>query len=142
MTYPTFEVGEVVSFEYVWKREYAAGQRHGLKARPCAIIVAVAEASGDTRLYLAPITHAEPADKKAGMLIPRTIKRALNLDDDRSWIIVNELNKTLLPSPELRKTPAGEWSYGILPEKFFSAVYDAIMAHENNRSLSIQDRDR
>lgn len=141
MTYPAFEVGEVISFEYVWKREYDAGQRHGLKARPCAVVVAVADASGDRRIYVAPITHVELSESSAGVVIPKSIKRALGLDDAPSWIIVNELNKTLLPSPEIRKTPQGKWSYGFLPEPFFAAVYDAIMAHDRGRRLSVQDRD-
>ena len=140
MKYPTFGVGEVISFEYVWKREYDAGQRHGLKSRPCSVIVSIVDDDENTRIYVAPITHTEPQDG-GGVLLPASVKRILGLDDEPSWIIVTELNRTRLPSPEVRKTPGGRWSYGYLPEPFFKIVYEAIMKHQNERRLSVQDRD-
>lgn len=50
--------------------------------------------AGLTLAYVLPITHT-PLDKdKDGVEIPLLTKRRLGLDEERSWIITTELNRS------------------------------------------------
>ena len=46
---------------------------------------------------------AAPGDPATAVEIPMPIKRHLGLDDDRSWIVVDEGNEFLWPGYDLRK---------------------------------------
>jgi hypothetical protein len=141
VTGPTFEVGQVVEYEYLWAREAQCGRDHGRKDRPCAIVFAVIGRDDAPRIFLAPITHEPPRKAGDAVAFPPATKKRLGLDDEPSWIVVTELNATRLPAPELRPTPEGAWSYGFLPEPLFKRLFAAIKLRADEDRLTIIDRD-
>jgi hypothetical protein len=52
-----------------------------------------------------PITHSAPHNPASAIEIPLPIKRHLGLDDDPSWIVVDEGNEFLWLGYDLRKLP-------------------------------------
>jgi hypothetical protein len=57
------------------------------------------------------------------------VERHLQLDDDRSWIMVSEGNEFVWPGHDLRQRPhSNRCDYGFLPPRLFDAVRDAFLA--------------
>jgi hypothetical protein len=124
------EPGLVISYAYLWHREYQVGQEEGRKDRPSVIILTVErEADGATVVTVLPITHSAPADPAAAVEVPLPVKRHLGLDDARSWIVVAEGNEFVWPGYDLRKLPRGDrYDYGFVPPRLFDQVRDAFIA--------------
>ena len=143
MPIPIPEPGLVIGYSYLWHHEHTAGSEEGRKDRPCAIIVATLDADGDTVVYVAPITHTAPALPDDGLEIPTRLKRHLNLDDKRSWVITSELNRFIWPGYDLRpiaRDQPDSFAYGFLSTDFFAAIKVSIIRHRNKRSLDLIPR--
>ena len=98
MPIPNPEPGLVISYAYLWHHEHQAGREEGQKNRPSVIVLAVEpEADDATIVTVLPITYSPPADPISAIQIPLPVKRHLGLDDDRSWIVVDEGNEFLWP---------------------------------------------
>ena len=68
--------------------EHLKGQEEGVKDRPCAIILVVAnEENGDRTVTVLPITHTPPRQSGDAIEIPAVTKRRLGLDDEKSWVL-------------------------------------------------------
>jgi hypothetical protein len=80
-------VGSVISYSYLWKEEHEKGQIEGLKLRPCVVMVVGADGG---ELVVAPITHS-PTNTE-GIELNHALKRRLGLDDEKSWLILTEVN--------------------------------------------------
>ncbi len=133
MPSPNPEPGLVISYGYLWHHEHEAGREEGQKDRPSVIVLAVErEADGATIVTVLAITHSPPTDPASAVEIPLPVKRHLGLDEDRSWVIVDEGNEFLWPGCDLRKNPRTDrYDYGFLPPRFFNHVLDAFAAcHE------------
>jgi hypothetical protein len=143
MALPTPEPGLVISYTYLWRDQAQFGAEEGRKARPCAIVVAAADDDGDIRVYVAPITHAQPDDPHA-VEVPPAVKRRLGLDAARSWIVTSELNRFVWPGfdlhPIAREAP-DTFAWGFLPVEIFEAVKRGIAAHRATRRMNITSRD-
>jgi len=80
------------------------------------------------------VTHRPPDDAAAAVEIPQVVKQRLDLDVERSWVIVNEGNTFVWPGFDLRKVPAtGRFDYGFLPPRFFNEVRDGFVAWRGKR---------
>jgi hypothetical protein len=120
----------------LWLREYRDGREEGVKDRPCAVVVAVVDIEGTTRVTVLPITHSAPEDPTAGVEIPTDTKKRLGLDPERSWIVLSEGNEFIWPGPDLRPVPGGGLSsiaYGILPPRLLAVVRDRFLALSRQR---------
>ncbi len=129
MTLPDPEPGLVISYAYLWHHEHAAGREEGLKHRPCVIVLSVSrDPGGTTRVLVAPITHARPADPEIGIEIPARVKHHLGLDSQPSWVIVDELNEFAWPGFDLRPVPgdARRVAFGFLPPRLFADIVAGI----------------
>jgi hypothetical protein len=129
MMIPKPEAGMVINYSYLWAREARAGQEEGAKNRPCAIILATEEGDRGTRVQILPVTHSPPSSDVFAVEIPAAVKRHLKLDDERSWILVDEYNQFLWPGYDLQ--PAGRSQspvYGFLPQRFFQHVIESFLA--------------
>jgi hypothetical protein len=121
----------VIRYAYLWRSEHEQGIEEGGKDRPCAILLAVIDDSGDQDVIVLPITHSPPYDPALAIEIPQPTKRRLNLDDDRSWIVLAEANRFTWPGPDLRPMKSGNTStilYGELPADLFRKVQQAWLA--------------
>lgn len=125
MAVPDPELGLVISYSYLWHYEHRAGREEGRKNRPCVIVLAV-ETTGDgvTMVRVVPVTHAPPDNAAAAVELPAAVKRHLGLDDDRSWVILDEVNEFAWPGFDLQPVPGtrGRFAYGFLPPRLFDQL--------------------
>ena len=123
--------GLVISYSYLWAREYGQGREDGLKNRPCAIVLARQIVESRLLVTVLAITHSTPVNANEAIEIPATVKRLLGLDDDPSWIVLTEVNDFIWPGPDLSHVPGSNpprFDYGVLPPGFFRKVRDQLMA--------------
>lgn len=70
-------------------------------------------------VVVAPITHSEPIGHANSLEIPSAVKQRLGLDEERSWIVTDDVNSFIWPGPDLRsidpKKPEAGFAYGFLP---------------------------
>lgn len=124
MALPEPELGLVISYAYLWRREHLAGHFEGRKDRPCVIVLAVNQGAKGKRVTVVPITHSEPRDKSLVVELPQAVKRHLGLDAERSWVMLDEGNRFLWPGFDLRLAPGrnDRYDYGYLPPRLFAAI--------------------
>jgi len=129
MALPDPRPGLVVSHAYLWHPEHLKGLEEG-KVRPCVIVLTIERThEGDIEVTVVPVTHRAPPEGATAVEIPHAVKRALGLDDDRSWIILDEGNEFVWPGFDLRKIPTtGNFHYGFLPPRLFDEVRDKFLA--------------
>lgn len=131
MTWPEPQPGLVIRYAYLWDREARAGQEEGVKDRPCAVVLAVKDEDGDTRVYVLPITHAASHDPAEAIELPAAVKRHLGLDEARSWVVLTEANVFTWPGPDLRPLPGQgpeSVAYGHLPPRLLRTIRDRFVA--------------
>jgi hypothetical protein len=98
LSLPAPEAGLVIPYAYLWRREHRKGQEEGRKVRPSVIVLAVQNPKdGPPRVTVAPITHTPPAKDGDSIELPSRVKQALGLDDERSWIVLDEVNQFTWP---------------------------------------------
>jgi hypothetical protein len=132
----------VICYAYLWLAEHRQGREEGVKDRPCVIVLARRnEADGETVVTVVPVTHTPPGDPEAAVEIAPATKRRLGLDDDRSWIIVGELNRFVWPDPDLRPVSVEQldrFDYGVLPPRLFRAVkVRLLLLHEAKKFQTV-----
>jgi len=143
MALPDPAPGLVISYSYLWHDQHNAGAEEGRKTRPCAIVVATSDDHGDTKVYVAPITHSQPSDPHA-VELPRSVKRRLGLDEASSWIVTSELNRFIWPGYDLRpiaRDKPGVFAWGFLPIEIFAALKRGVAAHRRARRLILTPRE-
>ena len=132
MSLPKPEPGLVIRYAYLWRAEFLRGQEEGVKDRPCAIVLAPERVGDDTHVVVVPVTHSPPDKSEAALEIPPAIKRALGLDEARSWVILSESNRFRWPGPDLRRIgEGGSVAYGFLPPRFFAEMLRRFIALED-----------
>lgn len=130
--------GLVIHYSYLWYDQHCGGQEEGTKERPCVVVLAVSHDDGDTLVTVAPITHTSPRSPGDAVEIPAATKARLGLDDDRSWVVVTEINHFRWPGHDLRPVPGGTfgtYAYGVLPPGLFRQVKEGIGSWVRARRL-------
>lgn len=125
MGFPQPEVGLVISYSYLWSDEAEAGHVEGRKNRPCAIVLVVRQTEGSAPVVaVVPITHSLHRNADAAIEIPTRIKRHLGLDDQPSWIVLDDFNVFTWPGYDLRPVPGQQdrYHYGLLPPRLFEDI--------------------
>jgi len=139
MRTPTPVPGLVIRYSYLWRRESLQGRDEARKDRPCAVVLAAPELEGGVRVYVLPITHTPPLDPALAIELPLRVKRHLKLDDERSWIVLDEVNDFLWPGYDLRPVPGSDprdIEYGHLPPRLFDTVRDTFLRLAKARRVS------
>lgn len=130
--------GLVIGYSYLWEAEFRAGREEGTKDRPCAVVIASRTEDGDLVATVAPITHHPPDDPQDAIELPAAVKRALGLDEARSWLVCRELNRFVWPGPDLRpisRSRPGQFLHGRLPGPFMLRVFERLRALREARRL-------
>ncbi len=108
------------------------------------MVVIARKALGDrTELMAVPITTQPPRRAADGFEVPPRVKAHLELDAERCWIMVTELNRFLWPGPDVRPIQRGKELtpfYGTLPEKLFRPVLEAVIARAEAGALRAAKR--
>jgi hypothetical protein len=143
MIIPDPEPGLVISYAYVWRREFEAGQEEGSKNRPCVIVLSVNKQESGTQVTVVPITHSLPSSALPYVEIPHRVKQHLGLDDDRSFVILDEVNQFIWPGYDLRPIPGQQRdiAYGFLPPRLFDQIRSGILEIILQRRGKIIPRD-
>lgn len=134
MPLPQPQPGLVIHYEYLWRYRSEKGKEDGDKRRPCAIIIAATGMTGEIETVVAPITHLEPDPPSVGVEIPRRVKQHLGLDDERSWVIVTDLNVFTWPGVDIYpvpNSPPGTYEYGLIPSRLFDQIRKKIIEMES-----------
>ena len=129
MAYPAPEPGPVIRYAFLWPEDAVAGREEGDKDRPRAVVLTRKDENRGMIVTVLPVTHSPPRVASLAVEIPLATKRRLGLDDERSWIIVSELNRFVWPGPDLRMrvpTDSASIAYGELPSALFQKVLDAL----------------
>lgn len=93
----------VIPYACLWRHEHCKGQKEGRKVRPVVIVLAVrSPKEGAPVVTVAPITHTPPAKNGEAIELPPRVKQALGLDDERSWIVLDEVNRFAWPGYNIR----------------------------------------
>lgn len=142
MKKPDPEVGLVIRYDYLWRNEAIKGHQDGAKDRPCAIVVARHEHTGnETHVLLAPITHTKPEKSQVALPIPTKVARHLGLDSDQSWIKLDELNAARWGDPGIIPAQPGQkWEYGRLPNSLWQPAVEIVAEQARQRKVKIVDR--
>ena len=115
--------GLVISYNYLWAREYDRHEESGRKARPACVQIIVAGDSG-TVVALFPITSQPPQAGRTALEIPEMETRRIGLTIP-SWIILDEWNlDDLAKSPHI----ADPRPIGSLSQAFMKRVRDGAAA--------------
>lgn len=144
MPLPVPEPGLVIPYAYLWRHEHRKGQDEGRKVRPSVIVLAVRSAEGGvTRVTVAPITHASPMTGGEAIALSPRVKQALGLDDDPSWIVLDEVNQFAWPGYDVRPVPGSKdrFAYGFIPPKLFDTVIGRILELAAARRVAAISRD-
>ena len=129
MSLPVPESGLVISYAYLWHADHEQGREEGRKDRPCAIVMTAKDTKGKTVVTVVPVTHTPPETPDEAVEIPLATKRRLSLDDARSWVVVNEINRFVWPGSDLRPVSRREsdrFDYGFLPPAFFRQIKERL----------------
>jgi hypothetical protein len=127
MAFPEPEAGLVISYSYLWSDEAEAGHVEGRKNRPCGIVLVVQQAEDKAPVVtVVPITHSPHRNPNAAVEIPPAIRRHLGLDDQPSWIVLDDFNVFTWPGYDLRPAPGQKdrYHYGFLPPALFKTLID------------------
>jgi hypothetical protein len=134
------QIGLVIRHAYLWWSEARKGREEGLKDRPCAIVHLRINEHKELEIYICPVTHTPPEIPEKAMEIPRATKTRLGMDDERSWIIITEVNRFIWPGPDLRTVPSGGYAYGLLPAAMTRDLIAQVRANANDKSLLVVGR--
>lgn len=129
MTIPPPQPGLVISYSFLWNSEHRQGRHEGAKNRPCVIVVSSFNAAdGKTMVRVAPVTHTPPADMETAVELPLAVKRHLGLDDQRSWVTLDEMNVFAWPGFDLRPISrhSDRFDYGFLPPRLFVELVNRV----------------
>jgi hypothetical protein len=133
--------GQVIEYRYLWWSEFRRGQEEGLKDRPCAVVYAVENENGKTRVYVLPVTHTKPFESENGVELLPQWNAHLGLDDQPSWIITSELNHFEWPGADIRGNDLAAISFGFLPHKVTQRLREMIRARVREKNIRTVDRD-
>ena len=143
MTMPDPFPGLVIRYGFLWSDEARRGRSEGTKDRPAVIILAQRRREdGALVVIVAPIIH-RPADADRAIEIPPKVKKYLGLDDDASYIILDELNRFVWPGPDLRPlilNKPGLYSSGVLPVDLYRKVQETAARLLLERRAAIMTR--
>ncbi|MGE3624083.1 MAG: hypothetical protein AB7H77_09485 [Bdellovibrionales bacterium] len=129
LSFPDPVPGLVIRYSFLWSHEAESGREEGSKDRPCAIVLSCAEVQEGrrpgTKVVVLPITHRLPGNTGSAVRLPSDTKKRLGLDDECSWVVLDEVNEFTWPGPDLRLVPgrdAASISYGQLPRKVYMTI--------------------
>jgi hypothetical protein len=110
--------GLVISYNYLWAREYDRHEESGRKARPACVQIIIADGEGGTVVALFPITSQPPQAERTALAIPEMDARRIGLTIP-SWVVVDEWNlDDLAKSPHI----ADSRPIGLLSPAFMKRV--------------------
>ena len=136
MALPVPQLGLVIHFNYLGKREEQQGSDNARYPRPAVIVLAFTRGEdGAQVVVVAPVTHAPPRPGTDAIEMPAQVKRKLSLDGERSWVVVDEVNMFVWPGFDLQANKAGEIADGLVPSRFYEQIRQRVLANAQSGRL-------
>jgi len=140
------KIGHVIRYDFLWKQEQDTGLEHGLKERPCAVVlISQMREDGSRLVVVCPITHTPPHYAQQAVEIPHKVARHLGLDDQRSWIRTNTVNTFTWEQGRIpfgvMPTSDGKWEYGVLPYALREQALNQLRANSREQVVERVSRD-
>lgn len=89
--------GDVWRYPNLWARQAGDGETEGRKPRPCALVLTLPIATGETEIILLAITTRSPRPDQPAVAVPPMERRRAQLDSDAPlWIMLDEYNSDIL----------------------------------------------
>ena len=129
------DLGLVMPFVYLWRREHEAGEESGRKIRPCLIVAVVRGSTGKVRVAVAPLTSQEPETQRSAIAIPARVRTHLRLEAAASWVICDEYNEFDWPGVDIGTTPKGRSVFGYVPDALLEQVRTEMFAARKRGAL-------
>lgn len=85
---------------------------------------------------VSPITHSPPTEDDTAIELPAAVKRALGLDDQRSWLVTSEVNAFAWPGHDLDYNREGNIAYGVIPGALFARIKNRLLEQARAGRLS------
>lgn len=99
--------------------------------------------SGETDVLVAPITHSPPREADVAIEIPHQVGRHLGLDDERGYIVADQVNTVSWDDAGIVPVrPGRQWAYGRIPKGLYDQLRAAMLVLLNDRRLKIANRKR
>ncbi len=142
MERPEPKVGLVIRYDFLWSHERERGREEGAKERPCVIVTAVVRKNtGETDILVAPITHSPPREGDAAIEIPHKVGRHLGLDDERGYIVADEVNTVSWDDAGIVPVrPGRQWAYGRIPKGLYDQLRAAMLVLVRQGRLKTANR--
>ena len=132
------KAGEVFRYPFLWKRQDLQGETAGRKSRPVCIAVTVANANGETVVFILPITTKPPLSGRHAVEVPDIEARRAGLDlHVRKWVMLDEINTDIVERSWVweDRTPMGAFS-----PAFAARIRVSLLALARTGKASITDR--
>lgn len=137
---PDPRVGLVFRYDYLWHREFQAGRTTSKDRPACIVIARHDDRAGRHDVLIAAITHAPPTSGVTTIEIPHAEKRRLGLDDERSWLVLSELNRDWWPSGYTPVPGSRIGSYGVFTGGVLLPALKIVRQLALAKTLMIVDR--
>lgn len=101
------------------------GRDDAVKDRPVVVVIATIVREGLIEVVVAPVTTQPPRSRDESVEIPFAVKSHLGMDDQRCWIITDEVNRFIWPGPDVRPLDQREGRspyYGKIPGKLLELL--------------------
>jgi len=99
--------------------------------------------TGETDVLVAPITHSSPREAEVAIEIPHKVRRHLGLDDERGYIIADEVNTVSWDDAGIVPVrPGQQWVYGRIPKGLYDQLRAAMLILLSKQRLKIANRER
>jgi PemK-like, MazF-like toxin of type II toxin-antitoxin system len=113
-----------------------------VKDRPVVVVVAQLVVRDRIQLIVAPLTHSPPKNPRDAVEVPSNVKKQLGLDNERSWVVTNEINSFIWPGPDVRPVKGGDGTplLGAVPPQLLEMIKASILDHAASHRLKTTKR--
>lgn len=139
------EAGDILSYRYLWHREYEKGLEEGSKARPSVVLTLIEKNENNVlEVYLLPITHSQPENPNDAYLIPSDKALKAGLDESKNFVNLTEMNHFTWKGYDVESVPNSNPKteyYGRLDFDITNKLRSELAARKARGSFTIVQRD-
>lgn len=130
--------GDVFTYPFLWKRQQMQGETEGRKPRPVCMAVTMANAEGNTVLFIVPITTQPPMLGRIAVEVPVIEAKRAGLDTEKPcWVMLDEFNSDVFERSYVfeDRTPLGAFS-----PKFTAKLQGVLLAAAKGGKARVVNR--
>ncbi len=138
---PEPQPGQIIRFDYLWKREEERGAMQGMKDRPCVVLAkTTCEHTGAEAVIVCPITHSPPYEDQECVRISKKDSRQMGLSKSEQWVKTDEANVVPWSDPGIIRATPTKWLFGRVPKYAFEAIRQSVLDCSKKQRLEMVNR--